>query len=155
MHKIACFVFLSRRIAAVVPGAAQRVGVVAAVSATADNDACARRGMPILRALVLKSAPIIIAGGLVFTGAYVDNLMVENGASPLPIETYSFLPTIGFDHKTPRQSQSLSYSAGFSLYQHQSDLNTVAQSARAVTVPASPSMRHLFSETGSNKITIL
>src|ERR1700759_1895489 len=70
-----------------------------------------------------------IAGGLVFTGAYVDNLMLVNGASPSSDETSSFLPTIGFDRKTPRQSESLSYSAGFTLYQHESDLNSVAQSA--------------------------
>jgi len=53
---------------------------------------------------------------------------VVNGATTSD-ETYSFLPTIGFDRKTPRQSESLSYSAGFSLYQHESDLNSVAQSA--------------------------
>jgi hypothetical protein len=70
-----------------------------------------------------------LAGGLIFTGAYVDNLMVSNNASPTSDETYSFLPTIGFDRRTPRQSQSLSYSAGFTLYQHTSEFNTVAQSA--------------------------
>ena len=72
-----------------------------------------------------------LAGGLVFTGAYVDNLMLVNGTSPSSDETYSFLPTIGFDRRTTRQSESLSYSAGFTLYQHTSEFNTVAQSASA------------------------
>jgi hypothetical protein len=72
-----------------------------------------------------------LAGGLIFTGAYVDNLMVSNGSGPTSDETYSFLPTIGYDRRTARQSESLSYSAGFTLYQHSSELNTVAQSAAA------------------------
>ena len=55
--------------------------------------------------------------------------MLVNSTSPCSDETYSFLPTIGFDRRTPRQSESLSYSAGFSLYQHTSEFNTVAQSA--------------------------
>jgi hypothetical protein len=70
-----------------------------------------------------------LAGGLVFTGAYVDNLMLVNSTSPSSDETYSFLPTISFDRRTTRQSESLSYSAGFTLYQHTSEFNTVAQSA--------------------------
>jgi hypothetical protein len=70
-----------------------------------------------------------LAGGLIFTGAYVDNLIGVNSATPVSDETYSFLPTIGFDRNTPRQSQSLSYSAGFTLYQHGTNPNTVAQSA--------------------------
>src|ERR1700733_5993322 len=41
-----------------------------------------------------------LAGGLVFTAAYVDNLMIGNGASPISDETYSFLPTIGLDRNT-------------------------------------------------------
>src|SRR5579863_6639246 len=72
-----------------------------------------------------------LAGGLVFTGAYIDNLMVGNVTSPISDETYSFLPTIGFDRRTPRQGESLSYSSGFTLYQHTSQYNSVAQTANA------------------------
>jgi hypothetical protein len=70
-----------------------------------------------------------LAGGLIFTAAYVDNLMLENGTSPTSDETYSFLPSIGFDRRTVRQSQSLSYSTGFTLYQHTSEFNSVTQQA--------------------------
>jgi hypothetical protein len=72
-----------------------------------------------------------LAGGLVFTGAYIDNLMVGTNGSPVSDETYSFLPTIGFDRKTPRQSESLSYGAGFTFYQHTSQYNSVVQNATA------------------------
>lgn len=72
-----------------------------------------------------------LAGGLVFTAAYIDNLMVGNGTSPISDETYSFLPSIGIDRRTPRQVESLSYSSGFTVYQHTSQFNAVAQSAAA------------------------
>jgi hypothetical protein len=72
-----------------------------------------------------------LSGGLVFTGAYVDNLLLGNDNGPISDETYSFVPTISFDRKTPRQDESLSYSSGFTLYQHTSQLNSVAQSATA------------------------
>ena len=70
-----------------------------------------------------------LAGGMVFTAAYIDNLLLGGSATPYSDETYSLLPTIGFDRKTPRQSESLAYSAGFTIYQHTSDLNSVAQAA--------------------------
>jgi hypothetical protein len=70
-----------------------------------------------------------LAGGLIFTGAYIDNLLVGSGTSPISDETYSFLPTIGFDRRTPKQGETLSYSSGFTLYQHTSQYNSVAQSA--------------------------
>jgi hypothetical protein len=72
-----------------------------------------------------------LAAGLVFTGAYTDNLLVGNVNGPISDETYSFVPTISFNRKTPRQGESLSYSSGFLLYQHTSDLNSVAQNASA------------------------
>ena len=71
-----------------------------------------------------------VAGGLVFTGSYVDNLLLGT-QNPTSDETYSFVPTIGFDRKTPKQDESLSYSSGFTLYQHTSELNAVAQNADA------------------------
>lgn len=70
-----------------------------------------------------------IAGGVVFTGAYVDNLVGSTGTSTTSDETYAFLPTISYDRKTPRQGESLSYSAGFTIYQHGTEPNSVAQSA--------------------------
>jgi hypothetical protein len=70
-----------------------------------------------------------LAGGLAFTGAYVDNLLLTNNNGPISDEIYSFLPTISLDRRTPRQAQSLSYSSGFTVYQHSSQLNSVTQTA--------------------------
>jgi hypothetical protein len=72
-----------------------------------------------------------LSGGLVFTAAYTDNLMLVNNNGPISDETYTFLPTIGLERRTPRQGESLHYSSGFSLYQNTSELNAVSQDASA------------------------
>ena len=72
-----------------------------------------------------------ISGGLVFTGAYTDNLLRFNGNDPVSDETYTFLPTIALDRRTPRQGESLRYSTGFSVYQHTSELNGITQDGSA------------------------
>ena len=56
-----------------------------------------------------------LSGGLVFTTAYVDNLV--GGDSPTSDEMYSVFPTISLDRRTARQSESLNYSPGFNFYQ--------------------------------------
>src|ERR1700741_68608 len=71
-----------------------------------------------------------LSGGLVFTGAYIDNLLL-GGTSPTSDETYSLVPTIGFDRRTPKQEESLNYGSGVTLYQHTSQYNAVAQNATA------------------------
>lgn len=70
-----------------------------------------------------------IAAGLVFTGAYTDNLMVGNPNNPTSDETYSVVPTISVDRETSREDEAINYGVGFTLYQHTSDLNSIAQSA--------------------------
>ncbi|HEY1580278.1 MAG TPA: hypothetical protein VGF82_24705 [Terracidiphilus sp.] len=70
-----------------------------------------------------------LAAGLVFTGSYVDNLMVSN--IPIADETYSFQPTISFDRHSSRQGESLHYSPGFELYQNTSQLNGISQTGSA------------------------
>lgn len=69
-----------------------------------------------------------LSGGLVFTAAHDDNIFAGNTSSPLSDETYSILPTLTYERKTPRQLQSLTYSAGFSFYQHATALDAVNQS---------------------------
>lgn len=70
-----------------------------------------------------------LSGGLVVSGAYIDNLMLAN--SPAGDETYMLLPTLSLDRNSPRQSQSVYYSPGFQFYQHTSQLNAVTQNASA------------------------
>lgn len=72
-----------------------------------------------------------LSGGLVFTAAYMDNLMLVNNSGPISDETYTILPTIGLERQTPRDGESLHYSSGFSLYQNTSELNSVSQNASA------------------------
>ena len=101
--------------------------------------------MPIRSGVDLKKRSNYLAGGLVFTAAYVDNLMLVGNASRSSDETYSLLPTIGLDRKTPRQSESLSYSAGFTiLSEYERSEWSDPERLRLVTDFISPSMRYLF-----------
>jgi len=70
-----------------------------------------------------------VAGGLVFTAAGTDNLMLLGDQEKTPDATYSFLPTIELDRTTPRDEESISYDTGFTLYQIYSQLNSITQSA--------------------------
>jgi hypothetical protein len=72
-----------------------------------------------------------VSGGIVFTAAYISDLLLQNGARSHADETYSFLPTIDFNRHTPRQAESLYYSSGFTLYQDTTELNGVSQNASA------------------------
>jgi hypothetical protein len=72
-----------------------------------------------------------LAAGVIFTSAYVDNLMVGDSTSAISDVTYAILPTINLKRKTPRQVQSLVYNSGFTFYQNTSDLNAINQNAEA------------------------
>ena len=70
-----------------------------------------------------------LGAGMVVSAAYVDNLMGVDATNPVSDGVYSFVPTIGLDRRTPRQGETLNYSAGFSLYQNTSQFNSVTQNA--------------------------
>lgn len=73
-----------------------------------------------------------LGGGLVFTGAYMDNLLATNAAGgAVADETYAIQPTFDFDRRTPRQGESLTYTTGATLYQHTSALNGITQNSTA------------------------
>jgi hypothetical protein len=72
-----------------------------------------------------------LGGGIVFMAAYQDNLLLQQSTRPISDESYSFVPTINFDRRTPRQGESLNYSSGFTLYQNTTELNGINQSATA------------------------
>src|SRR5262249_4380119 len=86
-----------------------------------------RRGYPATTGAQERSN--YIAGGLVVTAAGTDNLMILGNTQKSPDATYSFLPTITLERKTPKNEESLNYSTGFTLYQIYSELNSVTQSA--------------------------
>lgn len=72
-----------------------------------------------------------LSAGLVTTIAYSDNLLEANTGGNNSDEIYSFLPTFGYDRRTPRQGEWLNYSSGFTFYQKDSPLNGASQNADA------------------------
>src|SRR5271166_4043246 len=62
-----------------------------------------------------------LRGGLTITGAYSSN--VSGGQTPVGDESYSLWPTITFDKETTRLHYALTYSPGFTIYQHFSAFN--------------------------------
>lgn len=73
-----------------------------------------------------ESRSNLISGGIVVTGAYNDNILADL-PQKVSDSNYSIVPTISIDRQTPRQSELLTYSSGFTLYQKTSNLNGITQ----------------------------
>lgn len=131
MIKIACFCLV---ILAVTPVWSQ-VQPSATGGAELDSEhmmtppPVSRDGYPVTAGSQERSN--FLAGGLVFTAAATDNLMLLGNVEKTPDQTYQFLPTISLDRRTPRDEEILNYSAGSTLYHTYSQLNGVTQSASA------------------------
>ena len=68
--------------------------------------------------------------GLVFTGAYSDNVLGSAaGGKPVSDQSYSIGPMISLDETTPRMHTVLSYAPGFTFYQHTSSRNEADHNA--------------------------
>ena len=65
--------------------------------------------------------------GLTFNTAYSDNVPSSAGTNPVSDESYSIGPTIALDETTSTLHTVLSYSPGFTFYQHTSGLNAADQ----------------------------
>jgi len=65
--------------------------------------------------------------GLGFNTAYDDNIIPGTGSSPISDVSYTVSPLISLDQTTSRLHQTLIYRPGFTLYQHNSDLNQFDQ----------------------------
>ena len=72
-----------------------------------------------------------VSGQFAFTGAYYDNVYAGDLAKPLGAEVFTILPSLIYDRTTPRQTQTLTYSPGFTFYQPTSELDSINQEARA------------------------
>lgn len=79
----------------------------------------------------VESRSNYLTGGLVVTGAYNDNIFTGNPTRKTPDTTYYFVPMIALDRRTPRESISLSYDSGFTLYQKTTQLNGATQDGSA------------------------
>ena len=64
-----------------------------------------------------------LRGGFTFTSTYNSNIYGSGGSHPVGDMSYSFWPTIALDKTTSREHLVLSYSPGFTFYQHTSALN--------------------------------
>jgi hypothetical protein len=61
--------------------------------------------------------------GLTFSSAYSDNILGGVTPNPRSDASYSILPYIDLDETTPRLHSVLSFSPGFTFYQHTGDRN--------------------------------
>ena len=66
-----------------------------------------------------------LRGGFTFSSAYSNN--VTGGTNPVGDMSYSIWPTLALDKMTPRLHLVLSYSPGFTFYQHTSAYNQANQ----------------------------
>ncbi len=70
-----------------------------------------------------------LTAGLIFTTAYNDNVLEGASTTPIGDVTYSIWPTIALNRTTPRQQWALTYTPGFTFYQHTTALNAADQNA--------------------------
>jgi hypothetical protein len=70
-----------------------------------------------------------LTAGFTVSTAYDDNVLVGNDATPVSDFVYTISPTIALNKTTPRQNLVLTYSPGFTFYQHTSALDSTGQSA--------------------------
>src|SRR5664280_39683 len=64
-----------------------------------------------------------LRGGFTITSAYSNNISGAGGSNPVGGMSYSIWPTIALDKTTPQLHLTLSYSPGFTFYQHASAYN--------------------------------
>jgi hypothetical protein len=70
-----------------------------------------------------------LTAGFTLSTAYDDNVLVGNETNPTNDFIYTISPTIALNKTTPRQNLVLTYSPGFTFYQHTSALDSTGQSA--------------------------
>jgi hypothetical protein len=70
-----------------------------------------------------------LAAGFTINTAYNDNVLVGESTTPVSDIIYTLSPTIALNKTTPRQNLVLTYSPGFTFYQHTSTLDSTDQSA--------------------------
>jgi hypothetical protein len=78
-------------------------------------------------AVGLESPANYLRGGVVANAAYSDNLLAGVGSTPISGMSYSISPLIAIDKTIPRSHAMLTYSPGFTFYQHESAWNQQSQ----------------------------
>jgi hypothetical protein len=68
-----------------------------------------------------------LLGGLTFNTTYTDNLLGGAATKPISDISYSVWPSVDLNQVTPRLHTDLTYSPGFTFYQHTSSFNQANQ----------------------------
>jgi hypothetical protein len=68
-----------------------------------------------------------MAAGLILNTSYNDDVLAGDSTTPVSDFIYAISPTISLNQKTTRRNLVLTYSPGFTFYQHTSSLNTTNQ----------------------------
>jgi len=76
---------------------------------------------------ISESRSNYLLGGLTFNSTYTDNLLGGGEAKPISDISYSLWPSIDLNQVTPRLHTDLTYSPGFTFYQHTSAYNQANQ----------------------------
>lgn len=73
-----------------------------------------------------------LSAGAIFNAAYIDNLYAGSGGTAIKETTYSLVPTLALDQRTPRRHTTLSFSPGFTFYQPTDTLNEIDEGATVI-----------------------
>jgi hypothetical protein len=127
-------VYLGLLLLSAIPGRSQLNSVPFEMSSTSREDVrmltpppVSNQNYPTLVGSEARSN--YIGAGVVFSAAYNDNVLAGGNNMPIHDLTYSLWPTIELDQTSTRQHRKLTYSPGFTLYQHTSALNAIDQHA--------------------------
>ena len=63
--------------------------------------------------------------------AYIDNVLLGEGSTPVSDFTYSIVPSVSLRRSTARQQEQIEYSPNFTFYQRVTALDSMDQSATA------------------------
>ncbi len=88
-------------------------------------------GLPYANTAGSETRSNYLAANVTVSPAYIDNVLPNSTSSPVSDVTYSILPSLSFDHSTPRQKEQFSYSPSFTFYEPTSALDSVDQNAAA------------------------
>ncbi len=86
-------------------------------------------GLPYASTTGSETRTNYFATTLTVTPAYIDNVLPSVTATPVSDTTYSILPSLAFNHTTPREREQFVYSPSFTLYEPSSQLDSIDQSA--------------------------
>ena len=76
---------------------------------------------------ISESRSNYLLGGLTFNSTYTDNLLGGGSTKPVSDISYSLWPFVDLNQVTPRWHTDLTYSPGFTFYQHTSSYNQANQ----------------------------